>query len=89
MRKLARRKASHRFVMYISGQLREQIEDLVRQNGLTLAAFGRRAFESYLSQLQMEERNRQLTKTCMIFEQKNQQVFNQWADVEKGWPVKD
>jgi hypothetical protein len=89
MRKLAQRKASHRFVMYISNQLREQVEELVKQNGLTLAAFGRRAFESYLSQLQMEERNRQLAQTCRIFEQRNQQIFNRWAEVDKSWPAKD
>ena len=87
MKKIQRTKASQRFVMYISTHLRKEIEARVRQSGVTLAAFGRQAFETYLGRLKTEEIDRQLAQTCLIFQQTNQKVFKAWAEVDQAnWP---
>ena len=87
MKKMQHTKTSQRFVMYISTHLRKEIEDRVRQSGLTLAAFGREAFETYLGQLKKEETDRQLTQTCLIYQQTNQKVFKAWAEIDQtNWP---
>ncbi len=80
-------KPSQRFVMYIPNNLREEIDDLVDKRGITLAEFGRDAFESYLNSIRQEEQRAQLAETCRIFGTDNQNIANLWTGVENGnWP---
>ena len=80
-------KSSQRFVMYIPNHLREEIDDLVDKRGITLAEFGRDAFESYLNSIRQEEKRAQLAETCRIFGADNQSIANLWTGVENGnWP---
>ena len=81
-------KASQRFVMYIPNALREEIEDWVGKMGMTLAEFGREAFESYLNSKRREERNAQLVETCRLFENKSKRILKEWASTEiENWPA--
>jgi metal-responsive CopG/Arc/MetJ family transcriptional regulator len=80
-------KSSQRFVMYIPNNLREEIDDLVDKRGITLAEFGRDAFETYLNSIKEEERKAQLAETCRLFEAQNDDLSNLWAGEENGnWP---
>ncbi len=80
-------KSSQRFVMYIPNNLREEIDDLVDKRGITLAEFGRDAFENYLNSIRQEEKRAQLAETCRIFGPDNQNIANLWTGVENGnWP---
>ncbi len=80
-------KANQRFVMYIPNNLREEIERWVNKNGITLAEFGREAFQTYLSEKRREERNAQLAETCRLFNGNNEYVLNDWAGLENNtWP---
>ncbi len=81
-------KSRQRFVMYIPNNLREEIEVWVNKMGITMAEFGRDAFESYLSDKRREERNEQLAETCKIFEDGNELLLKDWAVVEnENWPA--
>lgn len=81
-------KSRQRFVMYIPNNLREEIEVWVDKMGITMAEFGRDAFESYLSDKRREERNEELAETCKIFEDLNEELLNEWEEVEtENWPV--
>jgi hypothetical protein len=74
--------------MYIPNNLREEIEVWVNKMGITMAEFGRDAFESYLSDKRREERNLQLAETCKIFEDGNEELLKEWAVVEnENWPA--
>lgn len=65
--------------MYIPNNLREEIENWVNKMGITLADFGRNAFESYLKDIRREERNAQLAETCRIFGNSNDTIYSEWA----------
>ncbi|HEX9654379.1 MAG TPA: hypothetical protein VGA99_11760 [bacterium] len=81
-------KSRQRFVMYIPNNLREEIEVWVDKMGITMAEFGRDAFESYLSDKRREERKEQLAETCRLFEDGNEQILKEWAVVEdETWPA--
>ncbi|NIR53181.1 hypothetical protein GWO43_31455 [candidate division KSB1 bacterium] len=81
-------KSSQRFVMYIPNNLREEIENWVDKMGITLAEFGREAFESYLKDIRREERNAKLAETCRIFEESNSSTYQEWQEMEdENWPA--
>ncbi len=81
-------KSRQRFVMYIPNYLREEIEVWVNKKGITMAEFGRDAFESYLNDRRREERTQQLAETCRLFEDSNEQILKEWTVVEnETWPV--
>lgn len=72
-------KSSKRFVMYIPNVLREEIETWVKRRGITLAEFGRAAFENYLHHQKQEERDAQLAETCRLFENKSDDFLTEWT----------
>ncbi len=81
-------KSSQRFVMYIPNRLRQEIEGWVTKKGITLAEFGRDAFEAYLRDIKRKERDAQLAETCRLFDRQNNSVYQDWAPVEaQNWPV--
>lgn len=61
-------KTSQRFVMYIPFSLRREIDIWAEKMNMTLAEFGREAFESYLDNKKRQERDQQLMETCQLFE---------------------
>lgn len=74
--------------MYIPTNLREEIETWVNKMGITLAEFGREAFETYLSDKRKEERTEQLVETCKILDQHNDSVLKEWSSLEQeSWPA--
>ena len=80
-------KTSQRFVMYIPNNLRAEIDHWVDKRGMTLAEFGREAFETYLKNKIREEKEAQLAETCRIFESKNKDLIKDWAVLEnQAWP---
>ncbi|MFQ5602583.1 MAG: hypothetical protein ACE5HS_04880 [bacterium] len=88
MRRRTYAKTSQRFVMYIPTNLREEIETWVNKMGITLAEFGREAFETYLSDKRKEERTEQLVETCKILDQHNDSVLKEWSSLEQeSWPA--
>lgn len=81
-------KIRQRFVMYIANDLRQEIESWVNQQGITLAEFGREAFESYLKEKRREERHAQLAETCQLLADHNNHVSESWRITEaENWPV--
>jgi metal-responsive CopG/Arc/MetJ family transcriptional regulator len=88
MRRKAYAKSNQRFVMYIPNNLREEIENWTNKMGITLAEFGRDAFESYLSDRRREERDEELAETCRVFEDFNAQIVKDWSVTEnENWPA--
>ena len=80
-------KANKRFVMYIPGELRDEIEAWVGRKGSSLAEFGRAAFEFYLCVKKKEERNQQLAETCRIFDTDTESATDPWHTTEReAWP---
>jgi hypothetical protein len=75
-------KPNQRFVMYISNNLREEIEDWVDKMDITLAEFGREAFETYLENKKREQRHAQLAETCRLFDVTSDRVDRDWASTE-------
>lgn len=81
-------KANQRFVLYISHELRQRIEQWVTTNGITMADFGREAFKSYLENKRKEERMLQLAETCKLFKQQQNRVNQEWKATDfDSWPM--
>ncbi|MFQ5708948.1 MAG: hypothetical protein ACE5HO_15935 [bacterium] len=88
MTRKANTKARQRFVMYIPNDLRREIETWASQKGITLAEFGREAFESYLHAKRREERHAQLAETCQMLAELNDQVAEKWGITDaENWPT--
>jgi hypothetical protein len=79
-------KTNQRFVMYIPNSLRQEVESWVCQRAMTLAEFGREAFEYYLDNKKREERKKQLAETCRLFSDINDDILKEWARAEtESW----
>lgn len=59
-------KSGRRLVVYISDDLRQEINGWVDNEGISLADFTRDALESYLREKQREKRNAELKETCQL-----------------------
>lgn len=81
-------KSNQRFVMYIPNKLRKEIEKWVKKHGITMAEFGREAFETHLQNKQREERQAQLAETCRLLVDTNNNIMKEWRSVEsENWPA--
>ena len=81
-------KANQRFVMYISDKLRKEIAKWVKKQGITMAQFGREAFETHLRNKRREERHAQLAETCRLIELINSNNIEEWRSIEtENWPA--
>jgi hypothetical protein len=79
-------RSDQRFVLYISNTLRTEIEHWVEREDMSLAEFGREAFEYYLTNKKKEERDRQLAETCKLFKRTNSRVMIDWGRAEgENW----
>jgi len=75
-------KNSQRFVMYVPRELRREIQLWAAKKNMTMAEFGRAAFETYLNGKKRQERNEQLMETCRMFESTNQHLSTDWVPAE-------
>ena len=81
------KKSNRRFVLHISSELRQQIEEWVNRNGVTMAYFGRVAFRKFLEDKKRERRQVQLLETCKRFEKRNTGLMDEWSETDfEKWP---
>ena len=59
-------KSEHRLVVYISADLRKEINGWLESEDVSLADFTRDALEMYLRKKQREQRAAELRETCQL-----------------------